>query len=162
MNNKSKMAKVNKIVKKNSYSIFQAQFKWENIVYETFIYGSIFLRHHRCFSTYYEHSAVINFVKLACGWCCRSLASFSVVTNGKKSGLSLKNVCECTYLANIKNRLRGHWKVSGSISRIDGTKEYHGDCLHHLEGLIRLMMPCATYFPPEELQPFCCGLWHST
>lgn len=36
----------------------------------------------------------------------------------------------------LKNRLGGHWEVSASISRIDGTKYYHGDCLHHLEGLI--------------------------
>lgn len=38
----------------------------------------------------------------------------------------------------LKNRLGGHWEVSGSISKIDGTKYYHGDCLHHLEGLIRV------------------------
>lgn len=87
---------------------------------------------------------------------------FYEVTDAKKSGLSLKNVCECTYLANIKNRLQGHWEVSGSISRIDGTKEYHGDCLHHLEGLIRLMVPCAERLRPEEWRPFCRGLWHST
>lgn len=38
----------------------------------------------------------------------------------------------------LKNRLGGHWEVSGSISRIDESKYYHGDCLHHLEGLIRV------------------------
>lgn len=58
-------------------------------------------------------------------------------------------ICECSYLANIKNRLRGHWEVSGSISSIDGTEDYHEDCLPHLEGLTRLMMPCAVCFFPS-------------
>lgn len=51
----------------------------------------------------------------------------------------------------------GHWKVSGSISRIDCAKKYHGHCLHHLEGLILLMMPCATCFLLKNGNRFAAG-----
>lgn len=54
---------------------------------------------------------------------------------------------ECTYVANIKNRLGGHWEVSGAISRIDGRCEWATDGSHHLEGPIHLMMSWAMGLP---------------
>lgn len=63
---------------------------------------------------------------------------FSALTDGKHPAFPWKMSLSALILQILKNRLGGYWEVSGSISRIDGTKYYHGDCLHHLEGLIRV------------------------
>lgn len=63
---------------------------------------------------------------------------FSALTDGKHPAFRWKMSLSALILQILKNRLGGYWEVSGSISRIDGTKYYHGDCLHHLEGLIRV------------------------
>lgn len=62
----------------------------------------------------------------------------SALTDGKHPAFPWKMSLSALILQILKNRLGGYWEVSGSISRIDGTKYYHGDCLHHLEGLIRV------------------------
>lgn len=62
----------------------------------------------------------------------------SALTDGKHPAFSWKISLSALILQILKNRLRGHWEVSGSIRRIDGTKYYHGDCPHHLEGRIRV------------------------